>query len=263
MKKILFFIQIIFLTLPLIRGDHLYSDPYNSNLKGHSPKYQLLTILPFHFPLEATLGPDYKAPKLSIGTELLSPGLHSFNFLSGDFKNSNHLFDVPLSEREFLRFQNTMYHNPGSSYFPNRNPGLVLIFSLDKFKFHMDLNWVRVLDISDHSLMKLYRPSIGVSYSLPQDILMDQINSIDLHLNLQTIGTQSYEEKFKKTSIRILKNQILTPAVSIGTKKGWSFEADLRMPLPYSREDLSETFIKNDLQGRIGLKWYLPDEMKP
>jgi hypothetical protein len=92
-------------------------------------------------------------------------------------------------------------------------------------------------------------------------------NQAKINLNLQQLQeTQtifSWDDKIKKPESRFNRSLFISPGFTIGSKTVM-LEGLVRMPLPHTGSPYESDFLgKPEIQGRLGLKWVLPEMMQP
>ncbi len=260
-----------FLLILLITVGLVYSDPKGDNRKdsiptknispGNQGLYEVVSFFPFHFPMEVTFAPNYKPVVPSLGTEILfnHPGRFSMGMQLND-SPMNLQYDAGIGAEvdPLLRDRNPRpYSLPSLSSY--RSPGVVFLVSRNNFSIHFDLNLRMTLDLSGQAATNLLRTGFGISYRIPSEYLATRQYSAKVDLSLQAIEFQPWEERRKND--RFINRQFyLTPGITIGSSKGWMVEGLIRMPLPGNIQEITENTYKPEVQGRLGLKWYLPDE---
>lgn len=249
----------------------LSSDPAKKrSSKDSQTEINLISILPFHFPMEATLIPGYSTPQLSLGTELLFQKTPFLGFQSNQsLTATGQSFDVPLTVSEEIqlanpgRFYPQLAGDPIANPLIRRNPGVILLFSYQKFTFQMGFDWIQVPNFSFHQFGEFRRSTLGLSYTIPQTPFPDHIKT-NLNMSFQAVESAVWEDRLRKQSPAFFQKQYyVTPGFSIGSKKGWALEGMVKMPIPSNHDLITEEYVRNEIQGRLGLKWNLPDQIKP
>jgi hypothetical protein len=224
-----------------------------------SPKnYEVVSVVPFHFPMEVTFAPGYQPVIPSLGTELLFA--QRFQMRTTLSESPLHFFYEPSPSNTLdLRDRLGVPYLGWGGY---RSPGVVFLVNRHPFSFHLDLNLRMTLDLSGQATANFLRTGMGVSYALPSTYLGSQY-SAKLDLSVQAIEFQPWEEKRREKSPVALQRQFyLSPGITIGSQRGWMVEGLIRMPLPNNIQEVTDTTYKPEVQGRLGLKWYLPERLE-
>lgn len=223
-----------------------------------------ISFFPFHFPMEVTFSPGYKPIVPSLGTQIVFPGtVKGLQIFLGSSPESpmNIYYDPApsLSVDPILRNRSRL---DSPNLFLNRNPGVVFLVNRNQFSFFMDLNLRMALDLSGQAASQILRTGVGVQYRIPSEYLASRQLHAAVDVSLQAIEFQPWEEK--RRSDRIINRQFyLSPGITIGSNRGWMVEGLIRMPLPTTVQEAMESAYRPEVQGRLGIKWYLPDTLKP
>ncbi len=239
------------------QSDSILPDSQKISVFPQRPLHDVVSFFPFHFPMEVTFAPGYRPVVPSLGTQLLfpQPGLR---FQVSSYENPLQLYFDPNPSSEvdpILRDRSGSSYWSGTTY---RSPGVVFLVSHHPFTFHMDLNLRMTLDLSGQATANLLRSGFGVSYQVPSAFLASQQYSAKLDLSIQAIEFQPWEER-RKDRQPIQRQVFLSPGITIGSQKGWMVEGLIRMPLPNNLQEVTDTTYRPEVQGRLGLKWYLPE----
>ncbi len=254
----------------LITVGLVYSDTKDVNPKATptnysiSPSnrglYEVVSFFPFHFPMEVTFAPDYKPVVPSLGTEIIFNNSTRFSMQMQNAESPMNLhFDSGIGTEvdPILRDRSPRpFGLPSFSAY--RSPGVVFLVTRNNFSIHFDLNFRMTLDLTGQAATNLLRTGFGVSYRIPSEYLAARQYSAKVDLSLQAIEFQPWEER-RKNDRNISRQFYLSPGITIGSSKGWMVEGLIRMPLPGNIQEITESTYKPEVQGRLGLKWYLPE----
>lgn len=226
---------------------------------------EVVSFFPFHFPMEITFAPGYQPVIPSLGTQIVFPGtVKGIQFFLGSRQESpmNLYYDPApgLDSDSILRSQS--YRNVMNNFYTSRNPGVVFLVNRNQFSFFMDLNLRMTLDLSGQAASNLLRSSIGMQYRIPSEYLASRQMNAALELSLQTIEFQPWEDK-RKLDRPLQRQFFLSPGITIGSNRGWMVEGLVRMQLPSNIQEATDSTFRPEVQGRLGVKWYLPDTVKP
>ena len=252
----------------LISCGLLYSDS-NPTINYTSPPllrpsktglHDVVSFFPFHFPMEVTFAPGYKPVVPSLGTEIIFPNnTFQFQFKQEDRAMNAYYDPSPASEVDpILRDRSP---RPIQTFNTYRSPGVVFLVTRNNFSIHFDLNLRMTLDLSGQAAANLLRTGFGVQYNIPSEYLAARQYSAKVDLSLQAIEFQPWEER-RKMERFTHRQYYLSPGIVIGSNKGWMLEGLIRMPIP-SLQEISDSNFKPEVQGRLGVKWYLPETVRP
>ena len=252
---------VLLISFGLVYSDSIPAEPQRFTIAPQKNLYDVVSFFPFHFPMEVTFAPGYKPVVPSLGTELLfaHPGA---KILASSYDSPLQMFYDPSPSTlvdPILRDRTGASYLGLSAY---RSPGVVFLVSRNQFSFHLDLNLRMTLDLSGQATTNLLRTGFGVSYNIPSAYLASRQYSAKVDLSVQAIEFQPWEERRKDKTSNPNRQFYLSPGITIGSQRGWMVEGLIRMPLPNTVQELTDTTYKPEVQGRLGLKWYLPESIE-
>jgi hypothetical protein len=263
-----------YLSLPVDRSLLSASSYFDAS----SIDYHLATV-PFHFPWESTLSPGFTSQKQSLGMEILYsvPFSNMSSWIIGKEFSPSETIKVSVYEstappeytnltKETMSYRLPLAWNQNQSTMVNRNPGVVFVYMRKGFGFNMDLSFRISGNLAGQAMIDTMNSGAGFSYNIPSDKLSKKQYYAKLNLNMQIQESTSYawEEKLKKSDThRYQRNLFISPGFTVGNRSVM-LEGLVRMPLPHTGAAYESEFLgKPEIQGRLGLKWYLPEMMQP
>ncbi len=228
------------------------------------------SAIPFHFPYEISLTPQYRPVILSIGSDLLyrTPANQTI------FRWSGPVFEGSLSAYETARFPSDRLPSssgndslrvpapwmpiPASSY---RSPGIVFVYMKKNLGISLDMAFRLSGTLIENTLEQMVS-TISLHYSLPFELAKKSYQA-RFSVNLQSLENSVWEEKLKKTESRFQRNLFVSPGFTLGNRSVM-IEGLVRMPVHGQGAQLeTDALLRQEIQGRLGIKWHLPDMMRP
>ncbi|MDX1957280.1 MAG: hypothetical protein SFU98_01840 [Leptospiraceae bacterium] len=256
-----------FPTQPISLGSNIFAT--SGSLDASNNEFHLASV-PFNYPFELSLAPGYVQPKDTIGMEILQQRFYHNFLFSKNISQESSVQLVSYSVNQLSEIGTIVRDsNPrlpeqnAQSFFMNRNQGLVFIFHKKDFGINMDLSFRISTNLAGASVLDTAISSVGVYYSL--DRFTKQ--PVKINMNLQQLqevaGYSSWEDRIKKPESRFTRSLFLSPGFTVGSKNVM-LEGLIRMPLPHTGSPYESDFLgKPEIQGRLGLKWILPEMMQP
>jgi hypothetical protein len=225
--------------------------------------------IPFNFPFELKFHPEYSKTGNFQNNNSLSSNVPlqiapSINFKISDskeisistFQTKNH-FDSAYFERDTnTRLPSLWQLNSAQT---NSNSGVAFSFLKKNFSFYADLS-ARFLGLeSGHSMLDSVSSNIGFQYRLDnQKSSLYRLSYIAQFTNSQ----MSDERIFNKRLELYKKSQFFSQGFTLSTKSAM-FEGLIRLPTQLQTSYEIDGQWRPEVQGRLGIKWFLPDYMKP
>lgn len=150
---------------------------------------------------------------------------------------------------------------------PNQSPmigqarDVAFIFLHKNFSLILDMSMTLMGNPAGHSVVDHVSTSMGVAYLLPSQFLYKKNLQASFHLNVQTTEILPWEDKLRKTESKNFRNYFISPGLTLGNRTV-RLEGLIRMPIPANYQEMDALF-QPEIQGRLGLKWNLPDMMRP
>lgn len=287
--KILAFLSLILLT-------ELFSKDLTSNSKRNtfsiadqsawtishtlesSANYSQAIIIPFNYPLEARFLSDLAIPQ-NLSPKNLVPELR--NTFSLQIPNFNQTIIQPFTNSEIIAHRtniitdNAHYARDTNSRLPNlwqlnspmanTSSGIVFMYLKKNMGLNLDLSFRMAGNEAGHATLESLSSNINLSYNLSNKFL--RFNpSYRLNVILQFSNAQSYDDRivpkkldFNKTT---LKSQFISSGFTLNTKS-LMFEGLIRLPIQQQAIFDLDGLLRPELQGRLGMKWNLPDYIQP
>jgi hypothetical protein len=235
------------------------------------------TDFPFEFPLEAKLLSHYISPNDMAKFSSNKPALNStiskshYNIFINDTTTSSLELLVyelspavtPISNQ--LRDTNSRMPSlwqSSASPRVNTTSGLALSYLKKDFGINLDFNFRLAGNQAGSAFLESVTSNLSMSYKMKNLGLndLDKVNMI-----LQVSNVQNLDDKLiiRRNDVQKLfqKNAFITPGFTFAMKT-FMLEGMIRMPV--STLGQSEDHWKSsDIQGRLGMKWYLPEYIKP
>jgi hypothetical protein len=138
-----------------------------------------------------------------------------------------------------------------------------LMVSYSTQKVTMLLNFAASfgIDPSGHTSYESSLAQLGIRFHVKPSIFAYKSLYAGLNVGVQQLDFQQWEDKFRKIDVKSKANAYLTPGLTIGGKT-FVFEGLIRLPIQnYGNEN--DQLLKPEVQGRLGLKWNLPEIIRP
>ncbi len=226
--------------------------------------------IPFNYPFELKFHPqDARTTSFQNNNNSLRSSVPlqitpSINFKISDskeisistFQTKNHFDSVYFERDTNTRLPSLWQLNSAQT---NSNSGVVFSFLKKNFSFYADLS-ARFLGLeSGHSMLDSVNSDIGFQYRI------DNQRSSVYRLNYvaQFTNSQLSDEKiFGKRLELYKKSQFISQGFTLSTKSAM-FEGLIRVPTQLQTSYEIDGQWRPEVQGRLGIKWFLPDYMKP
>jgi hypothetical protein len=228
--------------------------------------------IPFNYPFELKFHPDYNSefqktnlssnsnPKVYFPNQITQ----TINYQISDskeivistFQNQNH-FDAYYFERDTnTRLPNLWQLNPSAT---NTNSGIVFSFLGKNFSFYNDFS-TRFLGLeSGHSALDSFQSNVGLIYNLASKSNPYRINYV---ISLNQVFYSEDKTTYRR-KIDLNKNsQFFSQGFSVQTKSA-IFEGLIRVPTQLQATYEVDGLWRPEVQGRIGIKWNLPEYIRP
>lgn len=238
--------------------------------------YSQAIVLPFNYPFEASLLPGANKPLTTNTIDSLS----KFNFPNQINSNAGRVILKPSQNTEVAAYSaniqtdNNNYLRDTNSRMPNlwqRNSAMVnttsgFVFAYLKKNVGLNLDLSIRMMGNEAGQAVLDSMSSGVSFSYRISDRIFQINpNYKLNLIFQVSSLQYTDERaipkkleFSKT----LRSQFLSSGFTLNTKSVM-FEGLIRVPIHQQAMFDLDGLLRPELQGRLGMKWYLPEYIQP
>ena len=239
--------------------------------------YSQAIMIPFNYPMEASFLSNIVSPSKTLSGVLLpTPNL---NF-SVPITNFSHTMIQHSSGSEILTYRsniitdNNHYARDTNTRMPslwqtnsamaNATSGIVFIYLKKHMGLNLDLSFRMAGNDAGHAMFESLVSNINFSYKLSDKIFHMNPN-YKLNLILQLSNTQ-YDERavpkkidFNKTTLR---SQFISSGFTLNTKS-IMFEGLIRLPIQQQAIFDLDGLLRPELQGRLGMKWHLPEYIQP
>lgn len=248
----------------------LHADSYSMNLL-HSieelDKGSALQVLgiPVRYPLELSFSShteQYRAIFPADNTQFV---FRSFSIISTKkeqvqvLESNSHFLDSSLDRNRPKRQETDLASGRLS---PAINKAYGIAYQYSNIGVSMLLNFAALMgmDSSGHSLPEAYLAQLGIRYQIKPSIFAYRPMYAGLLVGFQQINMHQWETKLAKETEKA-KSSFFTPGVTIGSKT-FVLEGMVRLPITHYGNE-NDQFLKPELQGRLGLRWNLPEIIKP
>ena len=227
------------------------------------------SAIPFHFPFEISLTPQYRPVILPLGSDLLyrTPANQTIFRWSGPvfegnlsaYETSSFPSDrISRTSNDSLRTPAPWMPMPASSY---RSPGIVFVYMKKNLGISLDMAFRLSGTLIENTLEQMVS-TISLHYSLPFELAKKSYQA-RFSVNLQSLESSVWEEKLKKTEPKFNRNLFVSPGFTVGNRSVM-IEGLVRMPVHGQGAQLeTDALLRPEIQGRLGIKWHLPDMMRP
>jgi hypothetical protein len=226
------------------------------------------TFIPFRYPLELNWIPSPESAQYGLDAErwILFP---STRYISLDILTPK----IRLEEVSRISFKDgTTFRRDSSSGIPylwqsNQSPMIgqtrdgMFVFLKRNVNLFLNMSMSLIGNSAGHAVLDHISASLGISYLVPSAYLYRKNLQANLHLNAQASEILPWEDKLKKTEPKNLRNYFISPGLTLGNR-AVMLEGLIRMPIPANYQEMDALF-QPEIQGRLGLKWILPEMMKP
>jgi hypothetical protein len=242
--------------------------------------YSEAIIIPFNYPFEAKLVPDQTASQVHFKTELFLPS-NQFLFLGQSNTNSGKVVLKPSENTEMVSYRsniitdNNHYARDTNSRMPslwqtnsamaNTSSGVVFVYLKKNMGLNLDLSFRMAGNDAGHAVFESLVSNLNFTYKLSDKIFHMNPN-YKLNMVLQISSTQYSDDRvipkkleFNRTS---LKSQFVSSGFTLNTKS-LMFEGLIRLPVQQQAVFDLDGLLRPELQGRLGMKWYLPEYIQP
>lgn len=244
-----------------------------------SSNYSQAIIIPFNYPFEASLAPGQTTP-IPFKPQLFLPS-NQFSFFGQSNTNAGRVVLKPSENTEIASYRtsiitdNAHYARDTNSRMPNlwqtnsamanTSSGVVFVYLKKNMGLNLDLSFRMAGNDAGHALFESLVSNLSFSYKLSDNLFRLNPN-YKLNMVLQLSSTQYADDRaipkkleFNRTS---LKSQFVSSGFTLNTKS-LMFEGLIRLPIQQQAVFDLDGLLRPELQGRLGMKWYLPEYIQP
>lgn len=241
--------------------------------------YSQAIVIPFNYPFEASLLPGQGSPTKFI------PGLFEpftkFSFLGQFNASSGKVILKPSENTEISAYRsnivtdNNHYARDTNARMPNlwqtnssmanTSSGVVFVYLKKNMGLNLDLSLRMAGNEAGHAILDSVSSNVSFSYKV-SDRLFSINPNYKLNMVLQLTNIQYTDDRavpkkleFNRTS---LKSQFVSSGFTLNTKSVM-FEGLIRLPIQHQTVFDLDGLLRPELQGRLGMKWYLPEYIQP
>jgi len=256
MKKSFFLILGILLFCKSLFGQSYNNVLFFPEIEKHQALGLEILGIHIRYPLELTWSDKFQSQNLSDSAFSLSLTPMKYSLPTPKKVSSTqevfNWFELNLQNSVLPHFENNLT-NPLQS----RTYGLLLSYTKGEINFFLNFLTNLGSRYDGHTFFKNSLTQLGLRFPIkPYNPLY-----LGLHVGLQQVDFQQWDEKLKKTDLKPKINTFLTSGLAIGAKT-FVIEGLVRLPI-YNYGNENDQLLKPEFQGRLGLKWNLPETIKP
>ncbi|MBP7281541.1 MAG: hypothetical protein KBA66_08200 [Leptospiraceae bacterium] len=255
-----------------------YSQWLISNNFESTSDYSQTIAIPFSYPFEASLYPEPNN-KVKLSSNYLNPSSISL-FPSQIHQSSAKVFFKPTENSEIISYKtniitdNTHYARDTNSRMlgigqtnatANTSSGVVFVYLKKNLGLNLDLSMRMMGNETGHAIPDSMVSNMRISYKLSEGIFqLNQNYKVNFVLQLSNIQYTDDRVSLKKLDFNktSLRSQFLSSGFTLNTKSVM-FEGLIRLPLQQQTIFDLDGLLRPELQGRLGMKWYLPEYIQP
>lgn len=291
MRKCIFYISVIYLlfshkSYAQDRPEHsgFSIEPSRSSWSvsdffSSEKKYTYALALPFNYPFEARLHPDTIDSLQNLFEQKNNLALFSGISFAKEVTNipmtvtGNHFnlityaSEIQLEPTHYERDTNTRLPSPwnNSSQMINKTRGIVFAYMHRNISLNMELAMRFAGNEVGQAVFESALSNVGLNYKVNNSTMNKLASNLNLNVQLQSV--QLSDERFlpRKNEPIKSKQSFLSSGFTLNTKS-WMLEGMIRMPITPAGQATTVDFdgsVKPEIQGRLGMKWYLPEFIKP
>lgn len=233
--------------------------------RNSTSAFQILGI-PVRYPMELTWSQDFREHRflpLSSGSSSVWTSMHysiAKQEKTAEMEIYTTWIEPALQNLRPVHYEANLFSrsiNPLTA----RGHGLMVTYSTQKVTMLMNLATSFGVDSSGHSSYESSLAQLGIRFHIKPSIFAYKSLYAGLNLGVQQIDFQQWDDKLRKTDIKPKTSAYLTPGLTIGGKT-FVFEGLVRLPIQHYGNE-NDQMLRPEVQGRLGLKWNLPEFIKP
>ncbi|MBK8394698.1 MAG: hypothetical protein IPL26_05565 [Leptospiraceae bacterium] len=228
-----------------------------SNNFDNSANYTQTILIPFRYPLEASLIPNAENRSNLIQSNF-NPNENT-GFIT--YRGNNSADNI-----YYARDKSTRMPSYGQSQLINTSAsGVVFVYLKKNLGLNLDLSMRMMGNEAGQSIIDSMTSNMVISYKLSDNIFQwspkYNLNFVLQFSNFQYVDDRVVAKKldFNKSNLR---SQFVSSGFTLNTKSVM-FEGLIRLPVQQQAIFDIDGLLRPELQGRLGMKWQLPEFIKP
>ncbi|HMV42394.1 MAG TPA: hypothetical protein PK079_01030 [Leptospiraceae bacterium] len=238
--------------------------------------YSQAIVIPFNYPFEASLIPGATKPNNLNSIDFIS----KFNFSTPSAVSSGKVILKPSENTELaaynsnivtdsnqiLRDTNLRMPSPWqrNSTVANTTSGFVFAYLKKNIGFNIDLSLRMIGNEAGQAVLDSVSSGLSFSYRISDRVFQMNPN-YRLNLIFQVSSMQYTDERAMPKKLEFSKNlrsQFISSGFTLNTRSVM-FEGLIRLPVHQQAMFDLDGLLRPELQGRLGMKWYLPEYIQP